>query len=175
MRCQHQCVQVLSLRELHLIKNTFLSSRIWRLSRIQVEVVQPFKFEFTPVKFHDNYLIKSLKTSKVKYTSHEGHLFINTRVESLFFFFFFLQMILIVQLKFLYKNVGVTTLAKICWSIKFIYSVNALLVPTFWSYFYFGPYIFISLFLVPKPINACYFHPFCQSIDKNIWGGWWRN
>ena len=40
------------IKELHLIKNTFLSSRICRLSRIQVEVLLPFKFEFTPIKFH---------------------------------------------------------------------------------------------------------------------------
>ena len=38
--------------------------------------------------------------------------------------------------------------------------INALLVPTFWPYFYFDPYIFISLLLVPKLINACYFSPF---------------
>ena len=32
--------------------------------------------------------------------------------------------------------------------------VNALLVPTFWSHFYFGPYILFLPHLVPKPINA---------------------
>ena len=32
--------------------------------------------------------------------------------------------------------------------------VNALLVFTFWSHFYFDPYIFILPLLVPKSINA---------------------
>ena len=31
--------------------------------------------------------------------------------------------------------------------------VNAPLVSIFWGHFYFGPYIFILPFLVPKPIN----------------------
>ena len=28
-------------------------------------------------------------------------------------------------------------------------------------FFHFSPYILILPLLVPKPINACYFHPFC--------------
>ena len=31
----------------------------------------------------------------------------------------------------------------------------------------FSPYILILPLLVPKPINACYFRPFRQSIDRN--------
>ena len=34
-------------------------------------------------------------------------------------------------------------------------------------FFHFGPYIFISLLLVPKPINACYFSLFHQSTNGN--------
>ena len=33
---------------------------------------------------------------------------------------------------------------------------------------YLGSYIYISSLLVPKPINVCYFRPFCQSTDGNI-------
>ena len=49
----------------------------------------------------------------------------------------------------------------------YVNGVNALLIPTFWPYFYFGPYIFISLLLDPKPIDACYFNHFCQLTDGN--------
>ena len=34
-------------------------------------------------------------------------------------------------------------------------------------FFHFGPYIFISPLLVPKPINACYFSNFRQSTNGN--------
>ena len=34
-------------------------------------------------------------------------------------------------------------------------------------FFHFSPYILILPLLVPKPINACYFHPFRQSTDRN--------
>ena len=49
----------------------------------------------------------------------------------------------------------------------YVKGVNALLIPTFWPYFYFGPHIFISLLLDPKPIDACYFNHFCQLTDGN--------
>ena len=35
--------------------------------------------------------------------------------------------------------------------------------PYILAFFYFGPYILILSLLVPKPINVCYFHLFCQS------------
>ena len=44
-------------------------------------------------------------------------------------------------------------------------SINALLVSTF---FFFGPYIFISQLLALKPINTCYFRHFRQSTNENI-------
>ena len=36
-------------------------------------------------------------------------------------------------------------------------------------FFHFDPYILILPLLVPKPINACYFRPFRQSTNENIW------
>ena len=47
------------------------------------------------------------------------------------------------------------------------YGVYALLVPIFLACFHFCSYIFISLLLVPKLINACYFNHFCQSTYRN--------
>ena len=49
----------------------------------------------------------------------------------------------------------------------YILGVNVLFVPTFWGYFYFGPYISILSFLVPNPINACYFSPLRQPTEGN--------
>ena len=42
-------------------------------------------------------------------------------------------------------------------SLSLFFGVNALLLPIFWSFFYFGPYILILPLLVPKPINAVIF------------------
>ena len=39
--------------------------------------------------------------------------------------------------------------------------------PYILTFFHFSPYILILPLLVPKPINACYFHPFRQSTDRN--------
>ena len=39
--------------------------------------------------------------------------------------------------------------------------------PYILTFFHFGPYILILSFLVPKPINACYFRPFRQSTNGN--------
>ena len=39
-------------------------------------------------------------------------------------------------------------------------SVNAFLVPIFWFFFHFNPYILILPLLVPKSINAFHFCPF---------------
>ena len=50
---------------------------------------------------------------------------------------------------------------------NFVFGVNALLVPTFWGHFYFGPYISILPLLVPNPINVCYFNHFRQPTDEN--------
>ena len=47
------------------------------------------------------------------------------------------------------------------------FPLSLLLVPTFWLFFHFSPYILILPLLVPKPINACYFCPFRQSTDGN--------
>ena len=41
--------------------------------------------------------------------------------------------------------------------------------------FHFGLYILILSLLVPKLINAYYFHPFRQSTDENSWGDYRRN
>ena len=43
--------------------------------------------------------------------------------------------------------------------------VNALLVPTFWNHFYFGPYILFLPLLVPKPINTWHLGPFRHSTN----------
>ena len=40
--------------------------------------------------------------------------------------------------------------------------------PYILTFFHFSPYILILPLLVFKPINACYFHSFCQSTDGNI-------
>ena len=40
-------------------------------------------------------------------------------------------------------------------------SVNAFLVPIFWFFFHFNPYILILPLLVPKSINSFHFDPFC--------------
>ena len=55
--------------------------------------------------------------------------------------------------------------------LKFIYDVNAFFVPIFRSNFYFDPYISILLLLIPNPINACYFSPFCHSTNRKNWHG----
>ena len=47
--------------------------------------------------------------------------------------------------------------------------------PYILAFFHFSPYILILPLLVSKPINACYFRPFCQSTDGNSWGGSRRN
>ena len=47
-----------------------------------------------------------------------------------------------------------------------MFGVNALFVPTFWSHFYFDPYISILPLLVPNPINACYFSPFSHLTNR---------
>ena len=57
----------------------------------------------------------------------------------------------------------------------FFLGVNALLVPTFWTFFYFGPYIFISPLLVLKPINAWHLSPYRQPTNRKSIRGWWRN
>ena len=46
--------------------------------------------------------------------------------------------------------------------------VNAFLVSIFcFFFFHFGPYILILPFLVPKPINTCYFSHFHQLANGN--------
>ena len=59
--------------------------------------------------------------------------------------------------------------SKIQWKVLpfFKNGVNALFVFIFWGHFYFGSYISIFPLLVPNPINACYFSPFCQPTDGN--------
>ena len=42
--------------------------------------------------------------------------------------------------------------------------------PYILTFFHFSSHIFILPLLVLKLINACYFHPFRQSTDRNIWG-----
>ena len=43
---------------------------------------------------------------------------------------------------------------------NYIKGVNALLVPIFWSDFYFSPYILFLPLLVTKPINAWHLSPY---------------
>ena len=57
----------------------------------------------------------------------------------------------------------------------FFLGVNVLLVSTFWTFFYFGPYIFISPLLVPKPISAWHLNPCRQPTNKKSIRGWRRN
>ena len=49
---------------------------------------------------------------------------------------------------------------------KFKLGINALLIPTFWGYFYFGPYISILPLLVPKPINARHLSPYRHPTNR---------
>ena len=52
------------------------------------------------------------------------------------------------------------------------FGVNVLLVPIFWLFFHFGPYIFILQLLVLKPINAWYLSPYRHPTNKKRWRGW---
>ena len=49
-----------------------------------------------------------------------------------------------------------------------ILGVNALLAPTFWGHFYFGPYISILTLLAPKMKNAFHFGPYHYSLNRRI-------
>ena len=44
--------------------------------------------------------------------------------------------------------------------------VNAFFVFTFWGHFYFGPYIFILLLLIPKPISVYHISPCRQPTNR---------
>ena len=50
----------------------------------------------------------------------------------------------------------------VCACVYIYIGVNALLVPTFCTFFYFGPFILILPFLVPKTINAPHLSPYRQ-------------
>ena len=88
-------------------------------------------------------------------------------------FLFHLQIIIIVCFLFRLLNfvevfyvIGSHVLLYLLFWSKYIKSVNAILVPTFWSHFYFGPYIFIFPLLVPKMKNAFHFGSYRDSLKR---------
>ena len=58
---------------------------------------------------------------------------------------------------------------------KYFEGVDVLLVLTFWTFFYFGPYIFILPLLVLETINVQYFGSCHQPTDEKSIRGWQRN
>ena len=44
--------------------------------------------------------------------------------------------------------------------------VNELFISIFWGHFYFGPYIFILLLLIPKPISVYHISPVVSQLTE---------
>ena len=56
----------------------------------------------------------------------------------------------------------------------FLNYVNGLFYSILTFFFNFNLYIFILLFLVPKPIHTKHLSLYCHSTNRNNWRGWWH-